>query len=55
MSQPTFLTTLYGLLLRLYPRPFRQEFAAEMQQVFAAVVARPCGGHTHQAAYRVPQ
>jgi hypothetical protein len=39
MLQTTFLTTLYRLLLRLYPRPFRQEFAAEMQQVFAALVA----------------
>jgi hypothetical protein len=38
MSQPPFLTTLYGLLLRLYPRPFRQEFAAEMQQVFVALL-----------------
>jgi len=39
MPQTPFLTTLYGLLLRLYPRPFRQEFAAEMQQVFAALVS----------------
>jgi hypothetical protein len=39
MPQTPFLTTLYCLLLRLYPRPFRQEFAAEMQQVFAALVA----------------
>jgi hypothetical protein len=39
MLQTPFLTTLYRLLLRLYPRPFRQEFAAEMQQVFVALVA----------------
>lgn len=32
MLQTPFLTTLYRLLLRLYPRPFRQEFAAEMQK-----------------------
>jgi hypothetical protein len=28
MPQPPFLTTRYRLLLRLYPRSFRQEFAA---------------------------
>jgi len=39
MPQTPFLTTLYRLLLRLYPRPFRQEFAAEMQHVFAALVS----------------
>jgi hypothetical protein len=38
MPHPTLLTTLYRLLLRLYPRPFRQEFAAEMQQVFVALL-----------------
>jgi hypothetical protein len=38
MPQTPFLATLYRLLLRLYPRPFRQEFAAEMQQVFVALL-----------------
>jgi hypothetical protein len=35
----SWLIACYHLLLRLYPRPFRQEFAAEMQQVFAALVS----------------
>lgn len=39
MNATQWLIVLYGLLLRLYPRPFRNEFAAEMQQVFAALVA----------------
>jgi hypothetical protein len=39
MPQTPFLTTLYGLLLQLYPRPFRQEFATEMQQVFATLMS----------------
>jgi hypothetical protein len=34
----SWLIACYRLLLRLYPRPFRQEFAAEMQQVFAALL-----------------
>jgi hypothetical protein len=38
MLQTTFLTTLYRLLLRLYPRTFQTEFAVEMQQVFAALL-----------------
>ncbi len=38
MQQTTFLTKLYGLLLRLYPRTFQTEFAVEMQQVFAALL-----------------
>jgi hypothetical protein len=32
------LTGLYVYLLRLFPRPFRSEFAAEMQQVFTQTV-----------------
>jgi hypothetical protein len=34
----SWLIACYRLLLRLYPRPFRQEFAAEMQQVFVALL-----------------
>jgi hypothetical protein len=37
MSIP-LLTRLYALLLRLYPRRFRAEFAEEMQAVFAEAV-----------------
>jgi len=29
----------YGLLLRLYPRSFREEFAHEMRSVFGATLA----------------
>jgi len=37
MSDPIRLAVLvYGLVLRLYPRRFREEFGAEMEAVFAA-------------------
>jgi hypothetical protein len=39
MSYPAqFITRVYGLLLRLYPRQFRVEFGDEMQCVFADLV-----------------
>lgn len=33
------LTQFYGIMLRLYPRPFREEFGDEMQSVFTEAVS----------------
>lgn len=44
MSAITRLASrIYGLLVRLYPRPFRQEFGEEMRAVFADAAADAAG------------
>jgi len=37
-SMAHWITRVYGLLLRLYPRQFRVEFGDEMQSVFTDAV-----------------
>jgi len=52
VNTPDTLTRAYALLLRLYPRLFRDEFAEEMQAVFVEAVAG-AAAHEPQSPLRV--